>query len=187
MTHGDVAAQANNAILAAAFANGGDESNLKPAIKFFGATSENKVVYLTQIKHCEPWKGEVEVAIMWDFNALNYRDKIDRERFTVSIPQRWLSDLWLHHHHQQIRTKPECGEVAREYIFSDQGQINLAEGYARPIRTNVTLPKSVQDKLISNENYSNVRSNWLLMGKISTPPAASMARKRIDSPAITPA
>lgn len=38
VTVGDVgvAAQANNAILAAAFANGGDESNLKPAIKFFG-------------------------------------------------------------------------------------------------------------------------------------------------------
>ncbi|MDF4786799.1 ABC transporter substrate-binding protein, partial [Vibrio parahaemolyticus] len=37
VTVGDVgvAAQANNAVLAAAFANGGDESNLKPAIKFF--------------------------------------------------------------------------------------------------------------------------------------------------------
>ncbi len=24
---------------------------------------------------------------MWDFSTLNYRDKIDRERFTVNIPQ----------------------------------------------------------------------------------------------------
>ena len=31
-------------------------------------------------------KGEVEVALVWDFNGLNYRDQIDRSRFEVLIP-----------------------------------------------------------------------------------------------------
>ncbi|ELA8152703.1 ABC transporter substrate-binding protein [Vibrio parahaemolyticus] len=101
VTVGDVgvAAQANNAVLAAAFANGGDESNLKPAIKFFAELAKQ--------------------------GRLSFTD-------------------------------PNIAKLAREYIFSDQGQINLAEGYARPIRTSITLPKSVQDKLIANDQYSNV-------------------------------
>jgi putative spermidine/putrescine transport system substrate-binding protein len=45
----------------------------------------------------------------------------------------------------------------REYILSDQGQINLAKGYARPIRSDVKLPKDVEDKLIPKEQYKNVK------------------------------
>ena len=33
-----------------------------------------------------PEKGEVEVAVMWDFNALNYRDQIDAKRFYRGDP-----------------------------------------------------------------------------------------------------
>ncbi|PTO54509.1 ABC transporter substrate-binding protein [Vibrio splendidus] len=158
VTVGDVgvAAQANNAILAAAFANGGDESNLKPAIKFFGELAKQGRLSYTEPSIANLEKGEVEVAIMWDFNALNYRDKIDRERFTVSIPQDGSVISGYTTIINKYAKNPNAAKLAREYIFSDQGQINLAEGYARPIRSSVTLPQSVQDKLISNDEYSNV-------------------------------
>lgn len=96
------------------------------------------------------------MAIMWDFNALNYRDKIDRERFTVTIPQDGSVISGYTTIINKYAKNPNAAKLAREYIFSDQGQINLAEGYARPIRTSITLPKSVQDKLIANDQYSNV-------------------------------
>lgn len=32
------------------------------------------------------WKGEIDVAVVWDFNGLNYRDQIDSERFEVTVP-----------------------------------------------------------------------------------------------------
>ena len=158
VTVGDVgvAAQANNAILAAAFANGGDESNLKPAIKFFGELAKQGRLSYTDPSIANLEKGEVEVAIMWDFNALNYRDTIDRERFTVNIPQDGSVISGYTTIINKYAKNPNAAKLAREYIFSDQGQINLAEGYARPIRSSVTLPQSVQDKLISNEQYSNV-------------------------------
>jgi len=158
VTVGDVgvAAQANNAVLAAAFANGGDESNLKPAIKFFGELAKQGRLSYTDPNMANLEKGEVEVAIMWDFNALNYRDKIDRERFSVNIPQDGSVISGYTTIINKYAKNPNAAKLAREYIFSDQGQINLAEGYARPIRTNITLPQSVQDKLIANEEYGNV-------------------------------
>ncbi|WP_199482802.1 ABC transporter substrate-binding protein [Vibrio owensii] len=158
VTVGDVgvAAQANNAVLAAAFANGGDEANLKPAIKFFGELAKQGRLSFTDPNIANLEKGEVEVAIMWDFNALNYRDKIDRERFSVNIPQDGSVISGYTTIINKYAKNPNAAKLAREYIFSDQGQINLAEGYARPIRTNVELPQSIQDKLIANDQYSNV-------------------------------
>jgi len=50
---------------------------------------------------------------------------------------------------------PNAAKLAREYIFSDAGQVNLADGYARPIRTSVKLPDEIQAKLIPNEQYKS--------------------------------
>ena len=158
VTIGDVgvASQANNAVLAASFANGGDESNLKPAVKFFEKLAKQDRLSYTNPNLANLEKGEVEVAVMWDFNALNYRDKIDRSRFTVSIPQDGSVISGYTTIINKYAKNPNAAKLAREYIFSDAGQINLANGYARPIRTNVTLPASTQAKLIPNEQYKSV-------------------------------
>jgi putative spermidine/putrescine transport system substrate-binding protein len=52
---------------------------------------------------------------------------------------------------------PNAAKLAREYIFSDAGQINLAKGNARPIRAeHLTLPEEVKAKLLPNEQYKKV-------------------------------
>ena len=38
-----------------------------------------------------------------------------------------------------IQKRPYAAALAREYILSDEGQINLAKGYARPIRDDVEI------------------------------------------------
>ncbi|MDW6004168.1 ABC transporter substrate-binding protein [Vibrio mangrovi] len=158
VTVGDVgvASQANNAVLAAAFANGGNESNLKPALKFFGKLAQQGRLSFTDPSLANLEKGEVEVAILWDFNALNYRDKIDRSRFTVSIPQDGSVISGYTTIINKYAKNPNAAKLAREYIFSDQGQINLANGYARPIRTNIELPAETKAKLLDNTQYKNV-------------------------------
>lgn len=158
VTVGDVgtAAQANNAVLAAAFANGGDETDLGPAIDYFAKLAKQGRLSFTDPSLANLEKGEVEVAILWDFNALNYRDQIDRSRFTVTIPQDGSVISGYTTIINKYAKNPNAAKLAREYILSDQGQINLAKGYARPIRSNVVLPQEVQDKLIPNSEYSNV-------------------------------
>lgn len=159
VTVGDVgvAAQANSAILAAAFALGGDESDLSPALDLFADLARQGRLSPVDTNIANLEKGEIEMAVLWDFNALNYRDQIDRDRFTVVIP----SDGSLISGYATIINKyakhPNAAKLAREYILSDAGQINLARGYARPIRSNVTLPDDVQARLLPNEMYANAR------------------------------
>lgn len=159
VTVGDVgvAAQANSAILAAAFAQGGNESNIKPALDLFAELAKQGRLSPIDPNIANLEKGEVEMAILWDFNALNYRDQIDRSRFTVVIP----SDGSLISGYATIINKyaknPNAAKLAREYILSDAGQINLARGYARPIRSNISLPADVQEKLLPREMYAVAR------------------------------
>ncbi|PKF61625.1 ABC transporter substrate-binding protein [Psychromonas sp. psych-6C06] len=157
VTVGDVgvASQANNAVLAAAYANGGNESNLKPAIEFFAKLAKQGRLSYTDPSVANLEKGEIEVAVMWDFNALNYRDSIDRSRFTVGIPQDGSVTSGYTTIINKYAKNANAAKLAREYIFSDAGQINLANGYARPIRTNVELPAETQAKLIANVQYKS--------------------------------
>ncbi len=150
------AAQSNNAILAAALAFGGDETNLKPGLEFFAKLAKQGRLSLAEPSVANLEKGEVEVAIMWDFNALNYRDQIDHNRFSVGIPEEGSIISGYTTIINKFAKHPDAAKLAREYIFSDEGQINLAKGYARPIRTSVKLPVEVEAKLIPNEQYKNV-------------------------------
>ncbi|MGL6131224.1 MAG: ABC transporter substrate-binding protein [Fusobacteriaceae bacterium] len=156
---GDVgtAAQASSAILAAAYALGGDESNIEPAIKYFvHLAKEGRVSAVSpNIQNLE--KGEVEVGLIWDFNGLSYRDSIDKDRFEVLIP----SDGTLISGYTTIINKwaknKNAAKLTREYILSDEGQINLAKGNARPIR-NIDLPEEIKKKMIPDEQYKNAKA-----------------------------
>ncbi|WP_339512875.1 ABC transporter substrate-binding protein [Pseudomonas sp. RL_15y_Pfl2_60] len=157
---GDVsaAAQAVNGVLAAAIANGGDEKNIQPGLDFFGAIAEQGRLSLSNPTIQTLEKGEVEVGVVWDFNGLSYRDQIDPSRFEVLIP----SDGSVISGYTTIINKyakhPNAAKLAREYILSDAGQINLAKGNARPIRADhLKLPAEVQAKLLPNEQYANVK------------------------------
>ena len=159
VTLGDVgvAAQANSAVLAAAMAMGGNEKNITPALEFFGKLAQQKRLSLVNPSIANLEKGEVELAVMWDFNALSYRDKIDRSRFEVLIP----ADGSVVSGYTTIINKyaqhPNAAKLTREYIFADAGQINLARGYARPIRSTVKLPADVREKLLPAAQYKNAK------------------------------
>lgn len=160
VTIGDVgvAAQAANGVLAANYALGGDEKDLKPALAFFGELAKQGRLGVTDPVIANIEKGEVQMAVVWDFNGLNYRDQIDQNRYEVVIP----SDGSVTSGYTTIINKyakhPNAAKLAREYIFSDAGQINLARGYARPIRAeHLTLPADVQAKLLPQSEYKSAR------------------------------
>ncbi|MFI8741379.1 ABC transporter substrate-binding protein [Stutzerimonas zhaodongensis] len=157
---GDVsaAAQAVNGVLAAAIANGGDETNIQPGLDYFADIAKQGRLSLSNPTIQTLERGEVEVGVVWDFNGLSYRDQIDPSRFEVVIPSdgsvisgyTTIINKWAKH--------PNAAKLAREYILSDAGQINLAKGNARPIRAeHLTLPSEVQAKLLPNEQYVKVK------------------------------
>jgi len=147
-----------NGVLAAAIANGGDETNIQPGLDYFAEIAKQGRLSLSNPTIQTLERGEVEVGVVWDFNGLSYRDQIDPSRFEVVIPSdgsvisgyTTIINKWAKH--------PNAAKLAREYILSDAGQINLAKGNARPIRAeHLTLPAEVQAKLLPNEQYAKVK------------------------------
>jgi putative spermidine/putrescine transport system substrate-binding protein len=157
---GDVAkaSQAQNAILAAAIAFGGDEKNIQPGIDFFEKLSKQKRISLSEVKLANFEKGEVEVALVWDFNALGYREQLKSTDYDVVIPKEGSVVGAYATIINKYAPHPNAAKLTREYILSDAGQINLAKGFARPIREDVKLPADVASKLIPTEQYKNAKS-----------------------------
>ena len=164
---GDVtkAAQAQMAVLAAAIAFGGDEKNLEPGIAFFEDLAKKGRLSNAEATVANIEKGEVPVTLLWDFNALNYRDQINKDQYEVSIPQEGSIVGGYATIINKYAPHPNAAKLTREYIFSDEGQINLAKGYARPIRDSVKLPDDVAAKLLPKDEYKNAKpvgsySDW---------------------------
>ncbi|WP_460045275.1 ABC transporter substrate-binding protein [Pseudomonas sp. S2_H01] len=160
VTIGDVstAAQAANGVLAASIAMKGDETNIAPGLALFTELAKQKRLGINNPTIQTMEKGEVEVGVVWDFNGLSYKAKMaNPDDYVVLIP----SDGSVISGYTTIINKyakhPNAAKLAREYIFSDAGQINLANGNARPIRAeHLKLPAEVQAKLLPNEQYKNV-------------------------------
>ncbi len=162
VTVGDVtkASQARNAVLSAAIAFGGSESNIQPGIDFFRTLAEQGRLDLGELSPARLAKGEIAVAFLWDYNALNYRDAIVEANPAANLVVNIPSDASIQSGYTTIinaySTRPYAAALAREYILSDEGQINLAKGYARPVR-DVELPADVQSKLLDSAQYANAR------------------------------
>lgn len=154
------AAQSNAGILAAAVALGGDETRLQPALAEFAKLAKAHRLVTTNVSPALMERAEADVFVMWDFNALSYRDKIPNAAdYEVLIP----SDGSITSGYTTLINKnaphPNAAMLAREYIFSDAGQINLARGNARPIRAeSLKLPDEVRKKLIDNAQYKSARA-----------------------------
>lgn len=151
-------AQADYAVLAAAYARGGNEADLAPGLKLFDALARQGRLVLNEPNLANLEKGEIEVGLVWDFNALSYRDHVDRSRYAVIIPDDGSVSAGYANIINRYARHPAAAKLAREYILGDAGQINLARGYARPIRTDVRLPPDVQARQLPAADYRSART-----------------------------
>ncbi|EGP55916.1 ABC transporter periplasmic substrate-binding protein [Agrobacterium tumefaciens F2] len=151
-------AQDNAAVLAAAIAMGGGEENLQPGVDLFAKLAEKGRLLANGANPATMEKGEIQVAPMWDFNALNYRDVVGREKFKVVIPSDGSVTSGYATIINKFAKQPNAAKLAREYILSDAGQNNLAVGYARPIRIDrITLTPQAKERLLPSEQYAKAR------------------------------
>jgi putative spermidine/putrescine transport system substrate-binding protein len=160
---GDVtkASQAQGAVLAAAIAYGGSESNVQPGIDFFKKIAEQGRLDMGELSLARLEKGEIGVAFLWDYNALGYRKQFitndPNASFQVNIPAEASIQSGYTTIINAYTTRPNAAALAREYILSDEGQINLARGFAKPVRSDVVLPADVLANMIPNDQYTNAR------------------------------
>jgi putative spermidine/putrescine transport system substrate-binding protein len=167
---GDVSAasQAQFSVLATALALGGNEKNLKPAYDFYKKLAEAGRLDLGDSNLARIEKGEIAVALLWDYNSLGYRDQIKANNpdsdYEVHIPSEASVQSGYCTILNAYSKHPYAAALAREYILSDEGQINLAKGYAKPVRK-VNLPSDLAQKLIPDAEY--VKANAHMVSDIN--------------------
>ena len=130
--------QANDAFLAvysAALANGGSLDNIQPGIDFFAKLKKNGNFTAARSSIANITKGEVAIAVMWDYLGLGFRDQLKgKPNIQVVIP----SDASIAGPYVSIVNKtaphPFAARLWIEYIFSDEGQLFYLKGYAHPAR-----------------------------------------------------
>ncbi len=160
---GDVtkASQAQCAVLSAAIAMGGSETDIQPGLDFFKQLADQGRLDMGELSLTRLEKGEIAVAFLWDYNALGYRDQFIANNagteFEVSIPSDGAIQSGYCSVINAFTKHPYAAALAREYIFSDKGQINLAKGYAKPVRSDIVLPDDVKAKLLPNDQYAKAR------------------------------
>jgi len=159
--------QASDAFLAvfsAAIANGGSLDNIQPGIDFFAKLKKNGNYTAARASDANITKGEVAIAIKWDYLGLSIRDTLaGKTNIKVVIP----SDGSLIGPYVSIVNKtaphPYAARLWIEYIFSDEGQLFYLTGYAHPARYQALasagkVPADLAAKLPPAVQYANVKS-----------------------------
>ncbi len=157
-------AQGAMAVLAAAFANGGSEANIQPGIDFFTKLNDAGNFVATAPSQAALEKGEVGVALVWDYIGLPIRDELEGiapievvipSDGTTSAPYVGLLNTYGAH--------KSAAKLLMEYVLSDEGQVLQAKKYARPIRSDVVLPPEIEAAFPPAEAYAAVKpiTDWV--------------------------
>ena len=147
------------AVLSCAYAMGGDAENLDPAFDYFKElASEGRIdVGDGSIERLN--RGEIDVLATWDYLTLQYRDIVAENNPDLNMECHVMQDGAVQSGYCLVINKyaphPYSAALTVEYLLSDEGQIERAEGYARPIREDVTLPDDLKAKMISDDEYTN--------------------------------
>ncbi len=161
VTLGDVVrgAASQMAVLSCAYAFGGGVDNVDPAIEFFKELAQSGRLDAAAYSQERMNRGEVEVYPVWDFLSLQYRERTLENNPNMTIGSHVMQDGAIQSGYCLVINKyaphPHAAALMVEYLLSDQGQIDRARGYARPIRSDVELPDDVKSSLIPDAEYAD--------------------------------
>lgn len=157
------ASDAFYAVYTAALATSGSIDNIQPGIDFFAKLKKSGNFTAARSSNANIAKGEVAIAIMWDYLGLGFRDTFNgKPNLKVVIP----SDASIAGPYVSIVNKtapdPYAARLWIEYLFSDEGQLAYLKGYAHPVRYQKLVdagkvPADLAAKLPAAEQYKNVK------------------------------
>lgn len=143
-------------VYAAAVAFGGNADNIQPGIDFFKELAQEGRLTDHMHESASILDCNIDVNIKWDFIALSYRDLFQEKgrAYGVCIPSDGSVTVGYASVINKLAEHPNAAMLAREYILSDAGQLNLASGYATPIRS-IVLPKELEERRIDRAQYQD--------------------------------
>ena len=150
-----VSTYATASVLAAAYANGGSEDNVQPGLDWFkklrdsGNLRKGVVLNVASVQ-----KGECPISLVYDFDGFAKRDATGLP-LEVIIPKDGTVGMLFAQYISATAPHPNAAKVAINFLFSDEGQVMLAQGYAHPTR-DVALPDDVRAKMLPTSAYGKV-------------------------------
>ena len=130
---------AQAAIIASNFALGGDLDNLDPAFEFWPQMAEDGRINTLDITQQNFETGEVQVGVVWSFTGVPYSKNITDYDMEATVP----TDGSIQSGYASVINKyaphPNAAALAREVMFSDEGQGYLAGAGGIPTRTDVEI------------------------------------------------
>ena len=187
-----VSTYATGAVLAAAYAHGGGEDNVQPGLDFFtklrdsGNLRQGVVLNVASVQ-----KGECPISLVYDFDGFAKRDATGLP-LEVIIPTDGTVGMIFAQYISSVAPHPNAAKLAVDFLYSDEGQVMLAQGYAHPTR-DVSLPADVASKMLPESAYGklnfpkslssfsaavkNIVDGWnaIVGGSETTAPAATPA------------
>jgi putative spermidine/putrescine transport system substrate-binding protein len=151
-----VSTYATASVLAAAYAHGGNETNVQPGLDFFkklrdnGNLRQGVVLNVASVQ-----KGEAPIALVYDFDGFAKRDSTGLP-LQVVIPRDGTVGMIFAQYISSRAPHPNAAKRAMDYFLSDEGQVSFATGYAHPTRSDVALPADVASKLLPQSAYTNI-------------------------------
>ena len=157
LTIGDVVggATGQGVVVATAYALGGSLDNLEPAFEFWTEMAKAGRIDSGDILLARIQAGEVECGVSWSYNVLTYRDSTPNYNLTVGIPTDGAILVGYASVISKNSDNPFAAALARDYIFSNEGQINLAKSGAIPTRIDVEIPAEIIAATFDPSTYAN--------------------------------
>ena len=137
--------QAIQAVYAAGLsAAGGDASKASAAgLKFFADLNKAGNFVPVIGKAASLAQGTTPIIISWDYNALADRDKLNgNPKVQVVVPKTGVVAGVYVQAISAYAPHPNAAKLWMEYLYSDEGQQALLNGYCHPIRFNDMVAKN---------------------------------------------
>lgn len=150
-----ISTYATASVLAAAYANGGGETNVQPGLDWFkqlrdtGNLRKGVVLNVASVQ-----KGECPISMVYDFDGFAKRDATGLP-LQVIIPKDGTVGMPFVQYLSAKAPHPNAGKAALDFLHTDEGQIMLAQGYAHPAQA-VKLPDDVAAKMLPESAYGNL-------------------------------
>lgn len=150
-------ATAQMIVLAAAFAHGGNETNVQPGLDFFKKMIDGGILNGVSPSAANIQKGECPITLQWDFDALSNKDQNPNMNLQVVLPtDGTVAGMYI----QFVTAGAPHANAAKlllDYEYSDEGQLAYAQGFVHPIRTSVQLPADLLAKFPPADAYKSVQ------------------------------
>ena len=122
---------------AAALANGGSLDDISPGIEFFDELDEVGNFLPVEASAGTIETGETPIIIEWDFNLQPIADDLAEDAdidLEITIPEDGAVSSFYAASINEDAPHPAVARLFYEFLFSDEGQNLLLEGYVTPVR-----------------------------------------------------